>query len=72
MPVKIVRKRKKKSRIYFGTPVQEAIIRYNETDNLAIKRPGNGIEPKHWNNILNKKSTREIQKNELITWDDIS
>ena len=38
MPAKIVkRKRKKKSRIYFGTPVQEAIIRYNETDNLAIK-----------------------------------
>ena len=37
MPVKIVKKRKKKSRIYFGTPVQEAIIRYNETDNLAIK-----------------------------------
>jgi len=42
------------------------------SDNLAIKRPGNGIEPKHWNNILDKKSTREIQKNELITWDDIS
>ena len=38
MPAKIVkRKRKKKSRIYFGTPVQEAIIRYKETDNLAIK-----------------------------------
>ena len=37
MPAKIVKKRKKKSRIYFGTPVQEAIIRYNETDNLVIK-----------------------------------
>ena len=41
-------------------------------ENLAIKRPGDGIEPKHWNDILNKKSTREIQKDELIRWDDIS
>ncbi len=41
-------------------------------ENLAIKRPGDGIEPKHWNDILNKKSTREIQKDELIRWDDVS
>ena len=34
MPVK---KRRKKSKMYFGQPVQDAVIRYNETDNLAIK-----------------------------------
>ena len=34
---KVKRKRKKKSRIYFGTPVQNAIIRYNESDNPVIK-----------------------------------
>ena len=38
--------------------------------NLAIKRPGEGIEPKHWNNIIGKKSIRDINKDELITWDD--
>ena len=37
MPVKIVKKRKKKSRIYFGTPVQNAIIRYNNSENPVIK-----------------------------------
>ena len=37
MPAKIVKKRKKKSKMYFGTPVQNAIIRYNETSNPAIK-----------------------------------
>ena len=34
---KLKRKRKKKSKIYFGTPVQNAIIRYNENDNPVIK-----------------------------------
>ena len=38
-PVKTIikKKRKKKSKIYFGTPVQEAIIRYNESSNPAVK-----------------------------------
>ena len=37
-PVKVVKKkRRKKSKMYFGTPVQNAIIRYNATSNPAIK-----------------------------------
>ena len=38
-PVKkvIKKKRRKKSKVYFGTPVQEAIIRYNECSNHAIR-----------------------------------
>ena len=38
-PVKkvIKKKRCKKSKVYFGTPVQEAIIRYNECSNPAIR-----------------------------------
>ncbi len=38
-PVKkvIKKKRRKKSKVYFGTPVQEAIIRYNESSNPAIR-----------------------------------
>lgn len=30
---KVVKKRKKKSKIYFGTPVHDAIVRYNQSDN---------------------------------------
>ena len=38
MPTKVVKKkRRKKSKMYFGTPVQEAIIRYNESSNPVIK-----------------------------------
>ena len=31
------KKRKKKSKIYFGTPVQNAIIRYNDSKNPVIQ-----------------------------------
>ena len=34
MPVK---KRRKKSKMYFGQPVQDAIIRYNETESYSIR-----------------------------------
>ncbi len=34
MPVK---KGRKKSKMYFGQPVQDAVVRYNETNNPAIK-----------------------------------
>ncbi len=38
MPAKVVKKkRRKKSKMYFGTPVQNAIIRYNECSNPVIK-----------------------------------
>ena len=38
MPAKVVKKkRRKKSKMYFGTPVQEAIIRYNKSSNPVVK-----------------------------------
>tara|TARA_Y100001937_G_C7110752_1_gene327427 strand:- start:81 stop:809 length:729 start_codon:yes stop_codon:yes gene_type:complete len=37
MANKVKKKRRKKSKIYFGTPVQEAIIRYNDTTNPVLK-----------------------------------
>ena len=37
-PVKVVKKkRRKKSKMYFGQPVQDAIIRYNESTNPVVK-----------------------------------
>ena len=48
---KFKKKRKKKSRIYFGTPVQNAIIRYNNSSNPAIK---NKIYKEHIQFAFNK------------------
>ena len=34
---KIIKKRRKKTKMYFGQPVQDAIIRYNESSNPAVR-----------------------------------
>jgi hypothetical protein len=55
MPTKskpmVKKKRRKKSKMYFGTPVQNAIIRYNDTPNPVIK---NRIYSEHINAAFNK------------------
>jgi len=35
-------------------------------DNLTTKRPGNGISPMNWNKILSQKSTKNLNKDDLI------
>ena len=34
--------------------------------NLGLKRPGNGISPMLWDNLIGKKASRDFQKDELI------
>jgi len=41
-------------------------------DLLDIKRPGTGIEPKYIEDIIGRKTTKEIKKNQLFNWDMIS
>lgn len=40
-------------------------------EDLAIKRPGTGIEPKYFDSILQKKARVLIQKDQIIQWDMI-
>ena len=39
-------------------------------NNLSIKRPSGGIEPKHWDTVLKKKSNKFIKKDTIIHWED--
>ena len=58
MPAKVVKKkRRKKSKMYFGTPVQEAIIRYNDSSNPVIK---NRIYQEHIHAAFNKMAENLI------------
>ena len=58
MPAKVVKKkRRKKSNMYFGTPVQEAIIRYNDSSNNVIK---NRIYQEHIHAAFNKMAENLI------------
>jgi N-acetylneuraminate synthase/N,N'-diacetyllegionaminate synthase len=38
---------------------------------LAIKRPGTGIEPRYFGLIVNKKARIRIPKDQVINWDMI-
>jgi len=35
-------------------------------DNLTVKRPGNGISPMRWDEVIGKKAKRNFQEDELI------
>jgi N-acetylneuraminate synthase/N,N'-diacetyllegionaminate synthase len=39
--------------------------------NLAIKRPGTGIEPRYYELIVHKKARIQILKDQVINWDMI-
>ncbi len=36
-------------------------------DNLTVKRPGNGISPMEWNNVIGTKAVRDFKEDELIS-----
>jgi len=38
--------------------------------NIACKRPGTGISPKHFSEIIGKTATRDLKEDELLTTDD--
>jgi N-acetylneuraminate synthase len=40
-------------------------------ENLIIKRPGIGIKPKHWYNILGKKANLSLKPEQLLKWIDV-
>lgn len=50
--------------------VARCAIRAGETftlDNLTTKRPGNGISPMHWYDVLGKPAERDFEEDEMIT-----
>lgn len=39
--------------------------------NLIIKRPGIGIKPKYWDEIVGSKAAKDLQAEQLLDWSDI-
>ena len=35
-------------------------------DNITVKRPGTGISPMHWEEVLGTTAVRDFQEDELI------
>lgn len=38
---------------------------------LTYKRPGNGISPKYWKQVLGKKSNKDLLKDHILEWEDL-
>ena len=34
--------------------------------NVTVKRPGNGISPMYWDEVIGKQATRDFKEDELI------
>jgi len=41
-------------------------------DNLIIKRPGIGIEPKHWDKVLGRAANKDLEPEQLLSWADLA
>jgi len=46
---------------------QESIERWM----LAFKRPGSGLEPRHWEKVIGMKARRNIGKDTILQWEDL-
>lgn len=40
-------------------------------DNLIVKRPGHGISPIHWDQIIGRRAAADVREDDLLTWPDI-
>jgi N-acetylneuraminate synthase/N,N'-diacetyllegionaminate synthase len=40
-------------------------------DDLAIKRPGDGITPEHWDEVVGRRLKRTIVQDEQLRWEDL-
>lgn len=41
-------------------------------ENIDIKRPGHGIEPKYFDQILGKRADKDLKEDEVLSWSDLS
>ena len=39
-------------------------------DNLTYKRPGTGISPLYWDDIIGSISTKDLKEDDLLLWND--
>lgn len=61
-------KRKRRS-LYAKKDVKKGDILSN--DNIGSYRPGYGLEPKYWDDIIGKTSGRDIKKGDILTHEDL-
>lgn len=64
----ISRKNARRSIYTFGNLKKNDILNEN---NIICKRPGNGISPEHYYDILGKRIKKDLDDDSLISWEDL-
>ena len=41
-------------------------------DDLVAKRPGTGVSPMHWDQVVGKKIIHDLPEDHILTWDDLA
>lgn len=65
---KITRLNNRKSLVMKTSLIKGAQITGSD---LAIKRPGTGIQPKHFDDVIGKTLLADIEEDDVLTWDHI-
>lgn len=47
-----------------GTPLTESMLTY--------KRPGTGVSPRHWDEIVGRKVARSLERDHVLQWTDLT
>jgi N-acetylneuraminate synthase len=46
-----------------GTVLTEAMLTY--------KRPGTGVSPVHWDDVIGRKVARDLERDHVLVWEDL-
>jgi N-acetylneuraminate synthase len=41
-------------------------------DDLIAKRPGTGISPMNWDEVIGRNVSRDLPEDHILTWDDLT
>jgi sialic acid synthase SpsE len=47
-----------------GTELTEAMLTY--------KRPGTGVSPIHWDEVIGRRSVRDLERDHVLQWEDLA
>ncbi len=41
-------------------------------EDMTYKRPGTGISPLHWDEVLGRKTAQELETDHVLQWQDLA
>ena len=41
-------------------------------DMLTYKRPGTGVSPVHWDEVIGRRVARDLERDHVLKWEDLA